>query len=108
MSRTPLLLAAVFAASGAMAEEPRLEPLPEIPPPPGMVDTEVVPDVRITQRGGEQVEEFRIKGRLYMIRVTGPNTRPYYLVDERGDGQLKRYDDLSPNLMVPMWMIPMK
>lgn len=70
-----------------------------------MVDRELEPQVTITQKGEDKVEEFRIKGRLYMIKVTPPHGKSYYLIDTRGDGLMRRYDDLSPNFMVPMWVI---
>jgi hypothetical protein len=83
----------------------QLQPLPDIPPPPGMVDADLEPQVTIVQRGDERVEEYRVKGRLYMIKVTPPHGRPYYLIDQRGDGQMRKYDDLSPNFQVPLWVI---
>ena len=105
--RTPiLLLAGMLTVATALAEDRlRLQPLPEIPPPPGLPDTALEPQVTITTRGEDRVEEYRIRGRLYAVKVTPPHGRAYYLVDIRGDGQLVRYDDLSPNFMVPMWLI---
>lgn len=105
----PLSLALCLAMP-ALAEEagkpaPRLEPVPDVPPPPGMVDPDLEPHVVIKHSGQDRVEEFRIKGRLYMVKVTPPHGRPYFLVDVRGDGQMRRYDDLSPNFMVPLWLI---
>lgn len=107
MRTIPLLLAALLAVSGAFAQDrpTRLEPLPDIPPPPGIVDPELEPQITIVQRGEDKVEEYRIRGQLYMIKVTPPHGRPYYLIDQRGDGQMRRYDDLSPNFQVPMWVI---
>jgi hypothetical protein len=101
------LLAGLLAVPGAFAQDkpPRLEPLPDIPPPPGMVDPALEPQITIVQRGEDRVEEFRIKGRLYMIKVTPSHGKPYYLIDQRGDGQMRKYDDLSPNFQVPMWVI---
>jgi hypothetical protein len=97
-----LFITPTFAADKAQ----RLEPLPDIPPPPGMVvDPDLEPQITITRRGEDRVEEFRIKGFLYMIKVTPPHGRPYYLIDQRGDGQMRKYDDLSPNFQVPMWVI---
>ena len=105
--RTPiLLLAGMLTVATALAQDsPRLQPLPEIPPPPGVPDTALEPQVTITTRGEDRVEEYRIRGRLYAVKVTPPHGRSYYLVDIRGDGQLVRYDDLSPNFMVPLWLI---
>ncbi|MDO9226296.1 MAG: DUF2782 domain-containing protein [Pseudomonadota bacterium] len=104
MRTSSLLLAALFVLP-VFAAQPRLVPLPEIPPPPGMVDPALEPQITIIQRGNERVEEFRIKDKLYMIRITPPHGRPYYLVDQRGDGAMRRYDDLSPNFQVPLWVI---
>jgi hypothetical protein len=102
-----LLLATLLAAPAALAEDrpPQLEPLPDIPPPPGMVDAAIEPQITIVQRGEDRIEEYRIRGRLYMVKVTPPHGRPYYLIDQRGDGQMRKYDDLSPNFQVPMWVI---
>lgn len=103
----PLLFAALLAVplSHAAEKPQRLEPLPYIPPPPGMVDPALEPQITIVQRGEDRVEEFRVKGRLYMIKVTPPHGKPYYLIDQRGDGQMRKYDDLSPNFQVPLWVI---
>lgn len=101
-----LIAGLLCAAVSARAEPaPKLMPLPEIPPPPGIVDADLEPEVTIGRNGGDTIEEYRIKGRLYLIKVTPPHGRPYFLIDPRGDGQLRRYDDLSPNFMVPLWVV---
>ncbi len=107
MRIAPLLLASLLVIPAAFAQgrPPRLEPLPDIPPPPGMVDPAMEPQITIVQRGEDRAEEFRIKGRLYMIKVTPSHGKPYYLIDQRGDGQMRKYDDLSPNFQVPLWVI---
>lgn len=99
-----LLLLTLIAAPASLAA-PALEPLPHIPPPPGMVDAEFEPQITIVQRGEDRIEEYRVRGQLYMIKITPAHGRPYYLVDHRGDGQMRRHDDLSPNFQVPMWVI---
>ncbi len=103
--RTPAFLLTSLLALAAHADAPRLQPLPDIPPPPGVVDPALEPQITIRQQGSERVEEFRIKGHLYMIRITPSHGHPYYLVDQRGDGAMHRLDDLSPNFQVPMWVI---
>lgn len=99
---TALSLASLTAVA---AEPPKLQPVPDIPPPPGIGDAAQAPDITISQKGEDKVEEYRMNGRLYMIKVTPPHGKSYYLVDPKGNGQLVRYDDLSPNLMVPMWIL---
>lgn len=78
----------------------------EVPPPPPMIDGDTAePQVTIVTRGNDRVEEYRVNGKLYMMKVTPPHGKPYYLVDNKGDGQWLRQDDTSSKLSVPMWVI---
>ena len=87
-------------------QPPGLEPLPEAPPPPvSLDDPDTEPQVTIVKRGEDTVEEFRLRGQLYMVKVTPPHGRPYYLVDRKGDGNMVRTDSLEPGTAVPMWVI---
>ena len=49
--------------------------------------------------------EYRVNGKLYMLKVTPPHGVPYYLIDEKGDGRMSRQDPLDSGLRVPMWVI---
>lgn len=83
-----------------------LQPVPEPPPPPGFQpDPALEPQVTIIKRGEDRVEEYRINGRLYMVKVTPPNGVPYYLVDDKGDGRMTRQEAMDSGLRVPMWVI---
>ncbi len=97
----------LLAAAPVFAQDkPKLEPLPEIPPPPpSLQDDSEEPEVTITTRGEEKVEEYRINGRLYMIKVMPKVGPSYYLVDTKGDGVFSRYDPANKPLSVPMWVI---
>jgi hypothetical protein len=76
------------------------------PPPPGLEPNPALePEVTIYQRGDEKVEEFRIEGKLYMIRITPRIGPPYYLVDFQGNGQFLRRDSPDPGFSPPMWVI---
>ncbi|MBP9219525.1 MAG: DUF2782 domain-containing protein [Sterolibacterium sp.] len=97
------LLALPVAAQQLPAD---LQPLPEPPPPPpGMADPSLEPQVVITKRGEDRVEEYRLNGKLYMLKVTPPSGPSYYLIDERGDGKMTRQETLDSGLRVPMWVI---
>lgn len=103
-----LMLSATPAiAADQAAPPPGLQPLPEPPPPPAgqELDPSLEPQVTITRRGEDKVEEFRIHGRLYMLKVTPPHGVPYYLIDEKGTGQFVRQGEVSPSIMVPMWLL---
>lgn len=95
-----------FAQEGRHSKPPGLEPLPEAPPPPNVLtDPGLEPQVTIIQKDGAKVEEYRLRGKLYAMKVTPAKGPAYYLVDERGDGQFLRRDNLDTGLRVPTWVI---
>lgn len=95
-----------FAEDAQPAKPKDLQPLPELVTPPAMADQpDLEPQVTIVKRGQEKVEEYRVNGRLYMIKVTPPHGVPYYLIDYRGDGRFARQDHLDSGVRVPMWVI---
>jgi hypothetical protein len=91
----------------AAQQPPKLEPLPEPPPPPpGLaLDPALEPQVTITRRGEDKVEEFRVNGQLYALRVTPPHGISYWLMDTTGEGTMMRRDSLDTGLRVPQWVI---
>ena len=107
--RRTLVFALSVVAAGALAQQPppKLEPLPEVPPPPLIRDGADDPRVRIAPQEGDRVEEMRENGRVVMLKVTPPNGAPYYLLDTlgNGNGNWTRRDALDPGLRVPMWTI---
>ena len=101
---------AFFIAVGATAQKAppqRLEPLPEPPPPPPEIanDPELEPQITIVRRQTETIEEYRVNGRLTMVKVTPKTGRPYYLVADGADGAFIRRDSLDSGLRVPMWLL---
>jgi hypothetical protein len=89
------------------AQQPsKLEPLPEIPPPPPGVSSDQPGEsaVRIQPGGGDQVEEQLIDGRR-VVRVTTPAGQEYYLIEDLGDGQGLRNESLDRGVRVPLWVI---
>lgn len=99
-----VLLAVVLPAWAQ--QPPKLEPLPEIPPPPPGVASEQPgdPTVRIQPGGGDQVEEQLIDGRR-VARVTTPSGQEYYLIEDLGDGPGLRNESLDRGVRVPLWVI---
>ena len=109
MARIPSLLAICLGASLAVAQPapppPKLEPLPEIPPPPGVTeDADLEPQITITRRGGETVEEARVNGKLKWVRVTPAHGRSYYLIPDPS-GQMMIRDAHESGLKVPLWLL---
>ena len=104
----PCLALLAFLAAPAFAQNRAdLQPLPAVPPPPPEMvplDAALEPQVTIKKRDNDKVEEFRVQGKLYMIKVTPPHGVPYYMVDRQGDGKFVR-DDTQSQIRPPMWVI---
>jgi Protein of unknown function (DUF2782) len=62
------------------------------------------PDVTIRQDGDRTIQEYRVNGFLYAIKVIPKNGKPYFLVRADGsDGNFIRSDD--PDMLIPSWEI---
>lgn len=69
-------------------------------------ETSLEPEVTIVQQGENRVEEYRINGKLYMIKVVPQKGFPYYLMDNDGDGNMEtRRNDLDPDIVAPRWTL---
>jgi hypothetical protein len=79
---------------------------PEQAPPPPENGAEVIePQVTIVRRGEDVIEEYRVGGLLYMIKIIPAKGYPYFLVDTDGDGNLEtRRNELS-NPSIPQWVL---
>jgi hypothetical protein len=103
--RYALLLAGLLASGIAVAETPSDRP-PEMPPvPEGAAVEDEAPAITIKPTGEGMVEEYRIRGKLYMLKVTPRVGRPYFLVDPTGDGHFVHRDFLDSGFRPPMWVI---
>ena len=100
-----VLLAALPAHAADAPKPPVTEPLPEVPPPPNVDDADLGPEITITQRERETVEEARVNGILVWIRITPRHGKPYYLIPTGGGNTFIRRDSLDTGLKVPMWVL---
>jgi Protein of unknown function (DUF2782) len=112
-----VLLLAVTSQLQA-AQPDNLELLEEVPPPPRVEDGQALegagvksdngeaePQVTIRKKGKDTVEEYRINGELYMMKVTPSGGGvPYYLHKEDQDGG---WVNIGPNppLSIPKWIL---
>ena len=98
-----LLCVLAGAASTAMAQNrpPKLEPLPEPPPPPVIRDGADDPRVRIAPPDNESKVEQVAGG----LKVTPSNGAPPYYLINTGPDTWERRDTLDPGVRVPMWTI---
>jgi hypothetical protein len=103
MRRTLIALLLAATVPAFAQQPPALEPIPAPPPMPAGAEADE-PEVTIVKRGEDTVTEYRIRGKLYMVKVTPPHGVPYYLIDKEGNGQMVRHDGAA-DLAVPMWVI---
>ncbi len=96
-----------LAQSGERPKPPGTRPLEEPPPPPELKEAPpAAPQVTTRVEGDNTIQEYRIHGRLYMMRVTPKHGAPYILMDNRGDGTFTRQDNtLDGRLRVPQWVL---
>jgi hypothetical protein len=103
----PLIAASLFASAPLSAQE-------AAPPPPPLpqevIDTlpeegGLEPQVTIIRRGEDVIEEYRVGGQLYMIKITPSKGLPYYLMDSDGDGSLETRRNELDNPEVVKWRI---
>lgn len=120
MNKSLLMLALLLAGSVAFAQDdaappseeqaagdaPEFADAPEPPTlPPQVQSGEVLePEVTIRETDEGTAEEYRVGGKLYMVKIT-PSVGPaYYLVDPDGDGEFVRQDDITES-SVPQWVL---
>ena len=64
------------------------------------------PDVKIIKRNDAVIREYRINGRLYLVKVIPRVGPPYILYDGDGNGSLEsRSQQLDPAPIIPNWVI---
>ncbi len=102
-----VLLITIALPVAAQSRPSNLQPVPEPPPPPKgfELDPALEPQVTIIKRGTDTVEEYRIGGRLYMMKVIPPGGTPYFLIDQRGDGKFARQESLDTGIRPPQWVL---
>ncbi len=105
-------IAAEPVSSGVKNKAPATVPAPPPPPenynPPATPELpdagQPEPEVTITTKDTEIHEEYRLNGRLYMIKVVPKKGKPYYLIDKEGSGQFSR-SDFETRISIPTWVI---
>ena len=86
-----ILLAGSLPAQDDLAKPPPIPPADaeDVPIPPKIQDEQIVPTVTIREEEERMIEEYRIDGQIYMVKVTPKGGIPYYYIDTDGDGRLE-------------------
>lgn len=95
-----LLLSGLAVAAPPSDRPPELQPVPDGPPGPGDAT-----GITIKPDSQGRVVEYRANGKLYMLKVIPRVGKPYYLIDQKGDGQFARQDSLDSGMRPPMWVV---
>jgi len=70
------------------------------------VDPALEPQVTVRTEGEQTIQEYRVRGKLYMQRVTPKHGKPYILMDHKGDGTFTKQDNTLDNgVRVPQWVL---
>jgi hypothetical protein len=100
-----LLLLAMPLLADAKSPPANLQPLEEVPPVLGSDEnTADEPQITIIKKDGQTVEEYRINGQLYMLKVTPAHGVPYYMHKEDSNGSWLM-DGPNQPLSIPKWTI---
>jgi len=83
---------------------PELEPPPPLPPDMD-IDPDLEPQVTIIKRGEDTIEEYRMQGELYMIKVIPRIGFPYYMVRNPASSINMHPGEPGSHISVPMWRI---
>lgn len=76
------------------------------PEPPIVDEDELEPSVTIVPGETQTTTEYRLNGRLYMVKIQPAAGPAYYLVDNDGDGELEtQLDGQTEPLAVPRWVL---
>lgn len=61
------------------------------------------PEITTRQEKDQSIEEYRIHGKLYAIKITPSRGEPYMLVDHSGDGNFQMERNLR--VAIPEWTL---
>ena len=75
--------------------------------PEGLMDGQTIePDINVIQKKDRTFKEYRLFGKLYMIKITPTIGFTYFLTDTDSDGSLETTQhELDSGLLVPSWVL---
>ncbi len=61
--------------------------------------------VTTVKKGADTVDEYRMNGKLFKMRITPAKGPSYFLVDPKGDGNFIRADGPEQKIATPTWVL---
>jgi hypothetical protein len=106
MRKSLLVLSLFIAIPFAAAQDPADDAPAPLPLPPKVESGKVLePEVTIIETPNEQIQQYSVNGRVYMVRITPNSGPPYYLLDLDGDGELDVKSNNPGDNWVPQWVL---
>lgn len=108
MKKVPLsllLLLLLPLGLGASDNDPAAVPEPPTPPPQVESGEVLEPEVTIIESDKGTVEQYSVRGRIYMVKITPVVGPAYYLLDNDGDGTMDVREDHPTKIAVPQWVL---
>jgi hypothetical protein len=106
-----LVVPLLFYAAATWAADDAAQKKAPVPPPPPMSNSSsadqmpvLKPDVTIRKEKEQTVEEYRINGELYKVKVIPKHGKPYYLLYPNGPAGKPVRRELG-ELQTPYWVI---
>jgi hypothetical protein len=63
------------------------------------------PEINISEGPQGVIYEYRVRGRVYMVKIQPQVGPPYFLLDTNGDGILDVQSDSPMNAAVQQWVL---
>ena len=106
MRKSLLVMSLSIAIPFAGAQNPVDDAPAPLPLPPKVESGQVLePEVTIIETPNEQIQQYSVNGRVYMVRITPNSGPPYYLLDLDGDGELDVKSNNPGDNWVPQWVL---
>ncbi|VAX08318.1 hypothetical protein MNBD_GAMMA26-530 [hydrothermal vent metagenome] len=87
------------------AIEPASAPEPPDIPPPVQSGEALEPEIIIRRTEDKIIKEYRVEGKLVMVKITPTVGPAYYLLDTDGDGELDAREDDSRSASIQQWLL---
>lgn len=88
----------------AAGEAQELETIDEFTPPAITNEDITKPEITVIEKDGDTIEEYRVNGQLYMMKITPKHGKPYYMHKEDSEGGWRIMGPNEP-LSIPKWTL---